>query len=199
MNAVASVEALFGVLGFALITGILYGRFSRPNAKILFSKHAIIAPFREGMAFQFRLANKIRNSQLIDVECRVSVSLLEDENGTKVRRFRPLELEIKKINFFPMSWTINHVIDENSPLYGFSAKDLEESDAEFMVLLTGFDDTFAQTVNSRYSYKYFETVYGAKFRSVFSQDESGRTVQDLKLLSVYEPALLPVAKEVLAN
>ncbi|HEV7230377.1 MAG TPA: ion channel [Bacteroidia bacterium] len=197
MNAIASVEALFGVLGFALITGILYGRFSRPNAKILFSKNAIIAPFREGRAFQFRLANKIRNSQIIDVECRVSVSLLEDENGTKVRRFRALDLEVKKINFFPMSWTINHIINENSPLYGFSAKDLEESDAEFMVLLTGFDDTFAQTVNSRYSYKYFETVYGAKFRSVFSQDASGRTVQDLSLLSVYEPANLPVLEEVL--
>ncbi len=195
MNAIASVEALFGVLGFALITGLLYGRFSRPTAKIMFSKKAIIAPFREGTAFQFRLANQLRNSQLIDVECRVSVSLLEDDNGQKVRKFRPLDLEIKKINFFPMSWTINHIITDASPLYGMSASDLEESDAEFMILITGFDDTFSQTVNSRYSYKYFETVHGARFKSVFSFDERGRTVQDLNLLSVYEEAELPVLVE----
>ncbi|HXC04678.1 MAG TPA: ion channel [Bacteroidia bacterium] len=192
MNAVAAVEALFGVLGFALITGLLYGRFSRPTAKIMFSKSAIIAPFREGTAFQFRLANQLRNSQLIEVECKVNVSLLEEDNGKKVRKFRPMELEVKKINFFPMSWTINHIITDTSPLYGMSDKDLEEADAEFMILITGFDDTFSQTVNARYSYKYFETVYGARFTSVFSQDEQGRTIQDLNLLSVFEPAELPV-------
>jgi inward rectifier potassium channel len=191
MNALASIEALIGVLGFALITGLLYGRFSRPIAKILFSTRAIIAPFKDGTAFQFRLANQIRNSQLIDVECRLSVAMLEEENGKKVRRFHPLELEVKKINFFPMSWTINHIITESSPIYGLTEKDLEEADVEFMILFTGFDDTFSQTVNARYSYKYFETVYGAKFTSVFSSDASGQTVQDLNLLNVYEKAELP--------
>jgi inward rectifier potassium channel len=195
MNAIAAVEALFGVLGFALITGLLYGRFSRPTAKIIYSKNAIIAPFRDGTAFQFRLANQIRNSQLIDVECRLSVSFLEMDKGTKVRRFRPLELEVKNINFFPMTWTINHIITPESPIYGMSSKDLEEADAEFMILLTGFDDTFSQTVNSRSSYKYFETVHGAKFRSVFSFDEKGRTVQDLSLISVYDQAELPVVSQ----
>ncbi|MFI5148711.1 MAG: ion channel [Bacteroidia bacterium] len=196
MNAVASIEALLGVLGFALITGLLYGRFSRPTAKIMFSRRAIIAPFKEGTAFQFRLANQLKNSQLIEVECKVSVSLLEEDHGKKVRKFRPLELEIKKINFFPMSWTINHIINDSSPLYGLSAQDLEEADAEFMILITGFDDTFSQTVNARYSYKYFETVYGAKFKSVFSFDPQGKTIQDLNLLSVYEEAELPVLAEV---
>jgi len=191
MNAIASVEALIGVLGFALITGLLYGRFSRPIAKIIYSKRAIIAPFKNGTAFQFRLANKLKNSQLIDVECRLTVSFLDDIDGTKVRRFRPLELEIKNINFFPMTWTINHIINSDSPLYGMNAHDLEVADAEFLILVTGFDDTFSQTVNSRSSYKYFETVYGAKFKSVFSFDEQGRTVQDLRLINAYEEAVLP--------
>jgi inward rectifier potassium channel len=195
MNTIAAVEALIGVLGFALITGLLYGRFSRPNAKIIYSKNAIIAPFRNGTAFQFRLANQIRNGQLIDVECRLTVSFLEDENGKKVRRFRPLELEVKNINFFPMTWTINHIITPESPIYRMNEKDLEEADAEFMILLTGFDDTFSQTVNSRSSYKYFETIYGARFTSVFSFDEKGRTVQDLSLISVYEHTELPVSVE----
>ncbi len=195
MNAIASLEALFGVLGFALITGLLYGRFSRPIAKILFSKNAIVAPFKDGTAFQFRLANQIRNGQLIDVECRLSVAMLEEENGSKIRRFHPLELEVKKINFFPMTWTINHIITESSPIYGFNEKDLEEADVEFMILFTGFDDTFSQTVNARYSYKSFDTVYGAKFTSVFSFDESGKTIQDLNLLNVYEKTELPVVPE----
>jgi inward rectifier potassium channel len=196
MNALASVEALIGVLGFALITGLLYGRFSRPIAKILFSRNAIVAPFKQGTAFQFRLANQIRNGQLIDVECRLSVAMLEEENGKKIRRFHPLELEIKKINFFPMTWTINHIISDTSPIYGFSVKDLEEADVEFLILVTGFDDTFSQTVNARYSYKYFETVYGAKFTSVFSFDENGKTIQDLNLLNVFEKVELPLVADI---
>ncbi len=185
-NAIAAVEALIGVMGFALFTGLLYGRFSRPKAKLLFSDNAIIAPFKEGKAFQFRLANKMRNSQMTDMHCRVTVAKFEIENGVKVRRFRPLELELKQIVFFPMSWTINHPIDENSPIYGMTEKDFEESDAEFLILLSGFDDTFSQTVNTRYSYTYRELVYGAKFISVFSDTDKGKVAQDLNKLSLYE-------------
>lgn len=183
---IAAFESMIGVLGFALATGLLYGRFSRPKAKVLFSRHAVIAPFKAGKAFQFRIANKMRNSQLSDMECRVTLAKLENENGVMVRRFRPLELELKKIVFFPMTWTINHPIDENSPLWGMSAQDLIDSDAEFMILLNGFDDTFSQTVNTRFSYTYEEVIYGAKFISVFGQSKEGRVVQDLNKLSDIE-------------
>ncbi|MBA3970925.1 MAG: hypothetical protein H0X46_02055 [Bacteroidetes bacterium] len=185
-SAIAAVESLVGLLGFALATGLLYGRFSRPIAKMIFSKNAIIAPFKEGTAFQFRLANKIRNSQLSDMNCRVTVALYETENGVKIRRFRPLELEIKNIIFFPMTWTINHPIDENSPLSGMTAKDLQEADVEFMISLNGFDDTFSQTVSSRFSYTHDELVYGAKWISVFSQNAHGQTSQDLNKISEFE-------------
>jgi inward rectifier potassium channel len=190
ISTIAAIESFIGLLGLALATGLLYGRFSRPVAKILFSKNAIIAPFKNNTAFQFRLANKMRNSQMTDMLCKVTVAKLETENGVKVRRFRPLELEVKNIIFFPMTWTVNHPIDENSPLYGMSEQDMLEADLEFMISLTGFDDTFAQTVNSRFSYTFDEVIYGAKWISVFSNNENGKTVQNLNKISDYEKITL---------
>ncbi len=185
-SSIAAIESLVGLLGFALATGLLYGRFSRPVARLIFSKNAIIAPFKGGTAFQFRLANKMRNSQIIDMNCRVTLAKLETENGVKIRRFRPIELELKNIIFFPMSWTINHPINEDSPLWGMCAQDMKDADLEFLISLNGFDDTFSQNVNTRYSYTHEELIYGAKFISVFSTNSKGQTSQDLKKLSDYE-------------
>jgi inward rectifier potassium channel len=184
-SGIAAIESLVGLLGFALATGILYGRFSRPKARIVYSKNALIAPFKNGTAFQFRIANKMRNSQITDMEARITLAKFEDENGVKVRRFLPLELELKKIVFFPMTWTINHPIDENSPLFGMTEDDLKEAKVEFLILLNGYDDGFSQTVNTRYSYTFEEVVYGAKFISVFSTNENGQTAQDLNKISDY--------------
>jgi inward rectifier potassium channel len=188
ISIIAAIESLVGLLGFALATGLLYARFSRPQARILYSKNAIIAPFKDGKAFQFRIANKISNSQITEMNCRVTVAKLETENGVKVRRFRPLELEIQNILFFPMTWTINHPIDENSPLFGMSYEDMKGADLEFLISLNGFDDTFSQNVSTRYSYSHDELVYGAKWISVFSTNEQGQTSQDLRKISEYQPA-----------
>jgi inward rectifier potassium channel len=185
-SGIAAIESLVGLLGFALATGILYGRFSRPKARIVYSKNALIAPFKNGTAFQFRIANKMRNSQITDMEARITLAKFEDENGVKVRRFLPLELELKKIVFFPMSWTINHPIDENSPLFGMTEKDLKEANVEFLILLNGCDDGFSQTVITRHSYTFEEIVYGAKFISVFGTNANGQTAQDLTKISDYE-------------
>jgi inward rectifier potassium channel len=185
-SSIAAVESLAGLLGFALATGLLYGRFSRPVARILFSKNAIIAPFKEGTAFQFRIANRMRNSQITDMSCRVTAAKFEIENGVKIRRFRPLDLELSSIVFFPMTWTINHPINEDSPLYGMSAADMKEADVEFLISLNGFDDTFSQNVSSRHSYTHEELIYGAKWVSVFSQNEKGQTSQDLRKISEYD-------------
>ena len=128
---------------------------------------------------------------MVDMQARVIVAKYEVENGNKIRRFRDLKLELNTIIFFPMTWTINHPIDENSPLFGMSHNDFIETDAEFMIMISGFDDTFAQTLNSRFSYKYDEVIYGAKFISVFSTNENGQTSQDLKKLSDFEKVELP--------
>jgi inward rectifier potassium channel len=190
-STIAAIESVFGLLGFALATGLLYARFSRPVARLRFSTNALIAPFREGRAFQFRIVNRISNGQISDMECRVSLAKIEVENGIPLRRFRPLELEVKRALFFPMVWTVNHPIDENSPLYGMTEKQLHECQAEFLINLSGFDDTFSQTVNKRFSYTADELVFGAKFKTLIQQNENGETVQDLRLLSDYEMAPLP--------
>jgi inward rectifier potassium channel len=171
-NIVVSVESLFGLLGFALATGLLFARFSRPTAKILFSNSAIIAPYGDGQAFEFRIINA-RNNQIIELGARVLLSRFENVNGNRIRRYYPLSLERERVVFFPLSWTIVHPIDANSPMYGLTRDDLIASDAEFLILLTGIDETFSQTVHARSSYRADEVLWGAKFSNVYIQDGDG--------------------------
>ncbi|MBI4750426.1 MAG: hypothetical protein HY774_18245 [Acidobacteria bacterium] len=167
-NIVVTVEAFTGLLGIALVTGVVFARFSRPSAKILFSTHAIIAPYQDGTAFEFRIANA-RSNQLIEVEAKVLLSRFEMENGRQVRRFHLLPLERGKVIFFPLSWTIVHPIDNQSPLHGLTAQDLEDSDAEFLILLQGIEETFSQIVHARSSYKFDEITWNAKFTDIYNR------------------------------
>lgn len=190
-SLVAAFESLMGVIVFAVITGLLYGRFSAPKAKIAYSIEAIIAPYKEGRALMFRIANR-RKNQLIEVELEVVVGMNVNENESTARRFYGLKLENKKVSFFPLSWTLVHPIDEDSPLYNFTQKDLEEAEAEILTLLKGFDDTYSQVVHSRKSYMYNEIVWGKKFISIIGQDENGRTTLALDKISLYQNAELPM-------
>jgi inward rectifier potassium channel len=190
-SLIAAVEAMAGVLGFAVITGLLYGRFSRPHAKILYSETGVIAPYRGGSGVMFRIAN-MRSTQLIEAEVQVVLSMLKPDG--KSRTFDGIKLERNTINFLALSWTIVHPIDEESPLYGMSEEQFRKTDAEFIVLLKAFDDTFSQTVYSRSSYKYHEIKWGAKFRSIISGD-GGMSILDLGGIGETDPAELPVSKE----
>lgn len=185
-NVISSIESLSGLLSLALATGLLYGRFSKPYAKIIYSKNILIAPFNDVNALQFRIANQRNDHQMVDVEVELIVSVIENKN----RKFYNLELEYKKITFFNSSWTINHPINDNSPLSGLSAENLKESEAEFLIMLKGFDNTFAQTVHSRYSYTYDEVIRGAKFVKIFGVNEAGKPQIELDRISEYEPAVL---------
>jgi inward rectifier potassium channel len=188
-NLLVTVEALVGLLVFALATGLLFARFSRPNARVVFSERALIAPYEKGTAFEFRIVNA-RSNQLLEVECK----LLFTQYGTKLsmRKFVPLALERTKVTFFPLSWTIVHVIDQASPLFGLSHQDLIEANAEFLVVLTGFDETFSQTVHTRSSYKPDEIVWGAAFKNMYKPRDAAGTVSiDVGLLSDYERVPLP--------
>ncbi len=169
-NLLVTVESLVGLMGFALVTGMLFARFSRPTAKILFSNTAVIAPYRSITAFEFRIANQ-RSNQIVELEARVLYSRLEMSEGRRVRRFYDLNLERQKVIFFPLSWTIVHPIDEASPLSGVTDQDLRASDAEFLILLTGIDETFSQTVHARSSYKPHEVAWNARFADIFKRPE----------------------------
>ena len=174
-NIVVSIESLFGLLGFALATGLLFARFSRPTAEILFSDWALIAPYQSITAFQFRIINA-RNNQLIEVGARVLFSRFEGSGGDRVRKYYQLRLERERVVFFPLAWTIVHPIDKDSPMYGLSREEMLSSDGEFLILLTGIDETFSQTVHARYSYRADELVWGAKFNNLYIQDEDGHIV-----------------------
>lgn len=188
-NLLVTVEALAGLLLFALATGLLFARFSRPTAKIVFSERALISPYQGSTAFEFRIVNS-RSSQLIEVECQVLFTQFTSQRG--IRHFAPLALERRKVTFFPLSWTIVHVIDANSPLYGLTHEDLVANNAELLVLLTGFDETFSQTVHTRSSYKPHEIVWGAAFKNMYKPpDPDGTLSIDVGRLNDFERATLP--------
>ncbi|MEA2601338.1 MAG: inward rectifier potassium channel [Acidobacteriota bacterium] len=189
-NLLVTLESLVGLLGFALATGILFARFSQPTAKILFSRKAVIAPYRGITAFEFRIANA-RSNELIQVEARVMLTRLRADGN---RQFLPLKLERERVVFLPLSWTIVHPIDEESPLRGLTQEDLTASDAEVLVLLSGIDETFSQTVHTRSSYKADEIVCNARFSSLFNPPRpDGVLSVDISRLDQIEKILPPAA------
>lgn len=177
-NLISAIEAATGLMLFALITGLLYGRFSRPSARILFSNHALIAPYQDGSSLQFRITNA-RSNVLMDLEARVLLMTVNSADGQLKRSFVDLPLERRRVYFFPLTWTVVHPIDQESPFYGKTAQDLAASDAEILILLKGFDDTFSQVVHAQYSYRYDEIVWGAKFLPAFSVDPNGDLLLEL--------------------
>lgn len=185
-NSVAALESMMGLLAFALATGLLYGRFSRPSAQITYSKNMLVAPYLEnGRGLMFRLAN-LRRNILIDLQIEIIFSFNETVNGKTMRRFYPLEVERRKVSILTMNWTIVHPLDDNSPLKDMTREDLIEAEAGFAILLRAFDDTFSQTVHSRTAYQAHEIVWGARFKPVFDRDEEGRIVLDLSKISDHE-------------
>jgi inward rectifier potassium channel len=186
-NAIVTVEALVGLMFQALATGLLFARFSRPTASILFSRSALIAPYNGGASLQFRIANR-RKNQIIQLEAQVLFSVMElGDRGDRVRRYYPLPLERNKVTFFPMSWTIVHPINETSPLAGRTAEDMARDEAEILVLLSGIDDTFAQTVHARSSYRSEEVVWNARFSSLFERTGDGANLRaDISRLHDFE-------------
>src|SRR5271154_2712168 len=177
-NLIAAIEATTGLMVFAVASGLLYGRFSRPTARIAFSDHMLVAPYQDGTSLQFRITNA-RSNVLMDLEARVLLMTVDPVDGQLRRDFFDLPLERRRVYFFPLTWTIVHPIDSASPLYGKTAEDLAKTSAEVLILIQGFDDTFSQTVHARYSYRFDEIVWGAKFQPAFSVDPHGDLVLDV--------------------
>jgi len=167
-NLVVAIEAFVGMLALALATGMLFARFSRPTARILYSERAIIAPYHGITEFEFRIAN-VRKNQLIDVRARIILSRFVSSGTGRKRQYYGLNLERPSVAFFPLSWTVVHPIEMNSPLYGLSPEELAESNAEFLVLLTATDETFSQTVHSRTSYRPDELIWNARFADLYEK------------------------------
>jgi inward rectifier potassium channel len=190
-NLVVTVEALVGLMYQALATGLLFARFARPTASVLFSRRAVIAPYdnvQGGRALMFRIVNRRRN-EIIQLEAQVLFSAVEpDHFGGTVRRYSVLPLERNMVTFFPLSWTVVHPIDSASPLAGRTPEDLDRAEAEILVLLTGIDEAFEQVVHARSSYRADEIVWNARFQSMFLQPDARRRVSvDITRVHEIEP------------
>jgi inward rectifier potassium channel len=187
-SALSSFEALIGLLSFALATGLLYGRFSKPKAYIQFSRYALLAPFKDGVALMLRIA-PYKNNSLTDAEAKVTVGMAMEDEGKMVNRFFTLALEFEKVNALSLSWTLVHPIDENSPFYKFSLEDFKNTVGEIIVYIKAFDDMFSNTVVTRSSYTFKEIIHGGKFVMMYHRNgENNKTVLDLAKLSMYNPA-----------
>ncbi|HEX3431381.1 MAG TPA: hypothetical protein VHT03_10885 [Rhizomicrobium sp.] len=186
-NVVVSVEAFFGILNLALITGVVFARFSRPFARVLFSSVAVIAPFNGVPTLMFRAANQ-RGNQILNAEVTVSLARqITTTEGIVMRRFEELRLVRSRSPLFALSWTVMHQIDQASPLYGATLDSLYEDQIEIIILLSGRDDTLSETIYARHSYMPDEILWNHRFVDVLDITPSGRRLLNLQCFHTTRP------------
>lgn len=186
-NTTVSVEAFFGILNLALITGVVFARFSRPFARVLFSRVAVIAPFNGVPTLMFRAANQ-RGNQILGAE--VSVSLARQttsQEGIVMRRFEELKLLRSRSPLFALSWTVMHPIDKSSPLYGATLETLYEDEMEIIILMSGRDETLSDMIYARHSYMPDEILWNRQFVDVLDETPSGRRLLNLRCFHETKP------------
>lgn len=186
-NLIASFEALCGLLTFAIMTGLVYGRFARPRSYLLFSKIAVIAPYRGITGLMFRLASYKDRHILTDANVKVNMGLKVFEGGEERFKFFELKLERYRVDSLSMNWTVVHPIDDDSPIVHFSEEDLANAEAEIYVQLSGYDEVFAATVVQSTSYFFNEIIYGAKFKPMYYENNT-TTVLELNKINEWEKA-----------
>ena len=165
-NILVTLETYLGMLTLVIVTGLLYARFARPKARVIFSSHAIIYKYDHKPCFVFRVANE-RLNQII--EARMTLTLTKNmtsPEGETSRKFYNMKLECDYSPLFALSWTIRHFIDEDSPLFGLDANSMREAQVAIFASLSGLDDTFSQTITARSVYRYDEIVYNKRFKDI---------------------------------
>jgi inward rectifier potassium channel len=185
-NIISSLESFVGIMVFAIVTGLFFARFSRPQAYLKFSDNILISPYKDFTGLMFRIAAS-RNNHLTSVEARVTCAFHIIEDGKRVNKFFTLPLEIDKINSLALSWTIVHPINQDSPLWGMTEEELLKSKIEIIPSIKAFDDHYSNTVLQRTSYTGMELIYGAKFLPAFYRSEDGsHTLLELDKLNSFE-------------
>ncbi len=179
-NIVVAVEVFTGLFSFAAAASLLFARFSRPTAMIMFSKQAVITLFEGVPTLMFRAANRRRN---LVVEAEVSVTLVHDVasiEGQLLRRFEEMRVVRARTPLFFLTWQVMHPIDAASPLFGKTADSLAAEHGENLVVMKGLDETFVSTIHARTSYRPEEMVWDARLADIFSVDEAGARVIDFR-------------------
>lgn len=188
-NFVASMEAMLGFLSFAMATGLIYGRFSKPRAYLAFSDLALVGPYQDKTAIMFRFASYKDNHVLTNVEVVVTIGFQVQENGNATYKFYTLNLERSRADNLPLNFTVVHPIDEQSPIHGFTWEDMKIADVELYVLVRAFDDVYSNVVLQRTSYTYEEIKFNAKFIPMYRESDDGNTtIMELHKLNEYRDA-----------
>lgn len=170
-NLLVTLEALYGFTYFAFITGLMFSKFSRPTAHVLFSNVAVISDFDGMPHLKIRLANK-RNNRIVDVTARLFLLRHSTtKEGYAMRRFYDLKLVRDHMPLLRLTWTLLHPIDKDSPFFGMSEKQISETTDEVFVTIVGLDETLSQTIHARHSYFVEEIVHGAFFEDVVKRSE----------------------------
>lgn len=189
-SLVATFEAFLGLLGFAIATGLFYGRFSRPRAFLKFSSIALIVPFKGGTALMFRIT-PFKNNLLTDAQIILTCAIEDQtEEGNSKSKFFTLDTQLNTINSLSLNWTVVHVIDENSPFSDLGEDHFSEMDIEIFAQVRAFDEVFSNTVVQRTSYASIENeiVFGEKFNMMYAPSKDQKTtVLNLGLIDSYIP------------
>jgi inward rectifier potassium channel len=191
-NILMSFEAVCGLINFALITGLIFAKFSRPTARVRFSRMAVISK-RDGVpSLMFRMAN-VRSSQIVDAQVHLAFSRDErTREGEYVRRFYDLDLTRYRNAIFAYSWTAVHQIQPGSPFYGVTSDEILKADANLTVSLTGFDEVFSQSVYARYTYKAPDIIWGARLADIIDETAEPGSRFDFAKFDQVEPADQPI-------
>ncbi|BAZ69880.1 K+ channel inward rectifier domain-containing protein [Fischerella sp. NIES-4106] len=177
-NFIVTIEAMMGLVGIAVLTGLAFARFSRPTARVIFSRVAVIAPHNGVPTLMFRTGNKRRNQIL---EAQLRVYLMRDEvttEGQFIRRFHELNLLRSQTPSFTLSWTAMHPIDESSPLYGMTPESLVATKSAIVVSLSGIDETVIQVLHARKTYTALEVLWNNQFVDIFYNTSDGHRYID---------------------
>jgi inward rectifier potassium channel len=178
-NILVTAESFAGILIIALFAGMIFARFSRPFARVLFSRNAVVTQFDGMPMLMFRAANQ-RGNSILDATAAVSLARnYTTREGFNMRRFQELKLVRGSNPLFALSWTVMHPIDEASPLYNLGLAEMIEHDMEIVVMLSGMDETIADRIYARYSYVPEEILWHRRFVDVISVTSTGRRVVDL--------------------
>jgi inward rectifier potassium channel len=189
-HVVTSLEIMVGMFWMAMMTGVIFVRFSRPTARIVFTNSMVIAPFNGRPTLMLRVAN-LRSNSMVEAEFRVTFirneTTTEGETG---RRFYPLKLMFERLIMFPVALTLRHVIDETSPLHGATADDLRRCEALFMASIVCVDTVIPAPVQSQQDYSWEDVHFGRRFVEIYTDLDDGRLAVDYGRLPETEPAPL---------
>ncbi|HEY9909214.1 MAG TPA: ion channel [Thermosynechococcaceae cyanobacterium] len=186
-NSIVTIEAMAGLVGISVMTGLAFARFTRPSARVVFSRVAVITPHEGLPTLMFRTANKRRNQIL---EANLQVYLMRDEvslEGQAMRRFYDLPLLRNRTPSFTLSWSAMHPIDENSPLYGATPESLRQMQATIVVALSGLDETVAQVLHARHNYAAQDILWNYRLVDILHHTPDGHRYIDYNDFHEVEP------------